>query len=263
MLQIDYYAYANRLVSVHPAEKAAFAAITMAICIASPSPLVYLAVTVLMAGVVVLGAGIPGTAYLKLLSVPALFLAVSAAVVAVSVSLSPVDYLVSIGAGSYLIGVHPRDLYTAFSLFFKSLGATSCLFFLSLTTPMVDLTNTLRKMRVPALIIDLMVIMYRFIFVLIETAEIIYTSQSSRLGYINVKTGWRSMGTLLASLFIRTCRRSEDLFTALSARGYTGDMKVLETRYAFSVLIIMAIIAIDALLALLNLAKGMGGGLFA
>lgn len=260
MFQIDQYAYTNRLLKVHPGEKMAFAIITMIICLISQSLAVMLAAIALMAAAVI-RAGIPLRVYIKLITVPALFLILAVGAVAVSISGQGEGYLWGIALGKFHIGVSPSNLYLAVLLFCRSLGAISCLYFLSLTTPMVEIISILRKLKVPSLFIELMGLIYRFIFVLVETAESIYTSQSSRLGYRNLKTGYSSLGALVGNLLISSYRRSEILFTALSSRGYTGELRVLETKYIVSGKNILAILAIDVLLVLLSLAEMSGGGL--
>lgn len=260
MFQIDSYAYSNRLYSTHPGEKFAFTVATMIICLASSSMITALAVTLLMAGAVVLHAGIPWRQYLKLMTLPASFLLVGVATVAVSVSASgqPEVYLFWFRAGSFSIGVRDQDLVVAAGIFLKSLGATSCLYFLSLTTPLVEIISILRKLKAPPLFIELMSLVYRFIFVLAETAEKIYTSQSSRLGYRTLKNGYFSLSQLISSLFVRTLYRSKELSKTLSARCYTGEIRVLETRHDISRKNIVMIIVLELLLAALALYDGGG-----
>lgn len=252
MLLIDCYAYSNRLLPVHPGEKTAFSLITMIICLASSSITTYLAVLLIMSGAVVIRAGVPWRPYLKLMAAPALFLFLCAATVAFSFSGQPDGYIFGFNLGGVFAGVHPRDLDTAARIFLKSLGATSCLFFLSLTTPVVEVFSTLRKAGAPALFVELAALVYRFIFVLTETAGRILTSQSSRLGYRNLRTGYSSLGLLVANLLAKTYRRSQDLFTALSARCYTGELMVLETGHQVSAKNIAVIVLVELFLAVLS-----------
>lgn len=255
MIGIDYLAHSNRLFSVHPGEKTAFTLITMIVCLASPSPAAPLAAVLLLAGITLLRAGIPWRPYLRLMSAPVLFLALGAAVVAVSFSRGAEGHLAGITLGEFSIGVASGDLAAAAGLFIKSLGATSCLIFLSLTTPMAEIVTVLRKARAPALVVELAALVYRFIFVLAETAESIYIAQSSRLGYRNVRTSYFSLGQLAGNLFARAYQRSQAMFTALSARCYNGDLKVLESDHKVSAGNVMAIIIVEVMLAALGLAE--------
>jgi cobalt/nickel transport system permease protein len=93
------------------------------------------------------------------------------------------------------------------------------------------LVDLLRRLRCPLLLIDLMTLIYRFIFVLLESLNDMYTAQDSRLGYINFRRGIVSAGLLGSQLFIDAYHRSQRLQVALDSRGYAGDLKVLPASY--------------------------------
>ncbi|OAT79954.1 cobalt ECF transporter T component CbiQ [Desulfotomaculum copahuensis] len=262
MFAIDQYAYTSRLRPVHPGEKLAFALVTMVICLASVSPAAPLAVLLIMTGAVLFRAGIPWRFYLKLMTLPLSFLIIGVLTVAVSISTGPPPPLLSGRTlGGITIGFTAASLQLAVLLFVKSLGAVSCLYFLSLTTPMVEVISLLRRFKVPALFVELMSLIYRFIFVIMETAEKMYVAQSSRWGYASIKTAYISLGQLVANLFGKSYHRSQALFTALQSRCYNGDLRVLETPRAPSRSNIMLIAAVDLFLAVLALYTG--GGLIA
>ena len=77
---------------------------------------------------------------------------------------------------------------------------------------MTDILEVLRKMRLPALLIELMMLIYRFIFLLLETASAIMTAQESRLG----KPGLQNKSPLIRSNGVCTlCSVDEALRRAL------------------------------------------------
>ncbi|MFZ5650445.1 MAG: cobalt ECF transporter T component CbiQ [Bacillota bacterium] len=256
MFSIDRYAYSNRLNSVHPGEKLAFSVFTMIACLASKSVIPCLAAAVMMSSAVVLRAGIPFLFYVKLMTLPSSFLVLGVATVAVSLSFSAPagDYLWGLEAGRIWVGVYARDAETAALLFFKSLGAVSSLFFLSLTTPVAEINWILRKLKAPSVLVEIMNLVYRFIFVLAETAEKIYTSQSSRLGYKNMRSGYRSFSQLLSNLFLKSYHRSGMLLNTMSARCFTGEIKVLDPGFKVSPRNLAAIILAEIALVSLSLA---------
>ena len=258
MFSIDSYAYSNKLRKFHPAEKCAFAMITLIICLVASSVPTSLSVFALMSVVVVGYAGIPARVFAGFMSVPISFLLVGVLTIAVTVTKEPLAFLFSVSMWGFNIGVTKVGSAAAVPLLFKSLGAVSCLYFLSLTTPMIDIVYVLKKMKVPALFIELMTLIYRFIFVLAETAEKIYTSQSSRLGYSGVKVAFSSLGELASMLFIKSFHRSQLLFQALSSRCYTGGLNVLDAEYRFSVRNLFFIVVLDAGLVALSLYSGGG-----
>lgn len=229
--QIDQFAYQSRLKRQDPKFKLLFALLTMGVCLWANSVLISLGVLGIMTGVTVKKGGIPLMFWLKLLLIPIAFLILGTISIAVSVSPNKTIFLVSLAVAKLQIGITPVGLTTAGHLFFKSLGAVSCLYYLSLTTPIIDLLQLLRRLKVPQLLVELMGLIYRFIFVLSETAAQMVTAQNSRLGYANLSVGYRSLGTLTATLFIRAYQRSTQLYTALEARGYDGELNVLEETF--------------------------------
>ncbi|MEW6274412.1 MAG: cobalt ECF transporter T component CbiQ [Bacillota bacterium] len=260
MLKIDQYAYTNKLRSVHPAEKLAFALVALAFCLASSSRLTFLLVIFLMAGLVILLAGIPALFYFKLMTMPMSFLVAGVLTVAFSFSRDAGSFWWGLPIGSYTVGVTAAGLEMAAGLFLKSLGAVSCLYFLSLTTPVVEILAVLKKLRLPPLFIELMSLVYRFIFVLFETAGDIYMAQSSRWGYASVRTAYFSLGQLAANLFAKSYYKSRMLLITLAARGYNGELNVLAESCNLSRKNIFLIILTG--LALLGVSLWSGDGKF-
>lgn len=253
MLKIDQYAYINRLSDVHPLEKIILATVTMIICLGFSSPAVSLAVLLLMSAATVLVAGIPARFFLKLMLLPFSFLVIGVLTVAVVLTGDPHPLLYWVRLGGYCLGVTASSLHLAVNLFLKSLGAVACLYFLSLTVHMVELFAVLRKVRIPALFVELMSLIYRFIFVLLETTDKIYIAQSTRWGYANLKTSYRSLGQLVSNLLRKSYSDSQMLYLTLTSRGYSGELKVLEREYTFSIKNLVIIAVVDSLLLLLGL----------
>lgn len=253
MLKIDQYAYINRLAHIHPLEKLVLSLTTMLICLAVSSPATSLLVILCMAGMVTIMAKIPVWFFLKLMLAPVLFLIVGVLTVAFVWVKGPSGVLWGFRLGHYTFGVTGQGLVAAGNLFLKSLGAVACLYFLSLTTPVVDLLAVLRSLRVPLLFIELMSLVYRFIFVLLETADKIYISQASRWGYASLKTAYASLGQLLSNLFTKSSHNYRMLYRTLTARCYTGELKVLENSYVLSRRNLLLIILFETALLLLSI----------
>lgn len=231
MTNLDNYAYSSKLKRVDPMKKLFFTLLTLSVCLWANSISIAFIVFWLMLGATVYEGGTPFTLFCKLMLIPMSFLIISVLTIAVNASHDQGDFLFSIPLERVYIGVSKIGIEAAVRLFFKSLGAVSCLYFLSLSTPMVDLLSALRRLKVPKLFVELMGLIYRFIFVLLETADTMLTAQNSRLGYSSLSSGYRSLGVLISTLFIRAYKRSDKLYTALEARGYDGELNVLEESY--------------------------------
>jgi cobalt/nickel transport system permease protein len=87
---------------------------------------------------------------------------------------------------------------------------------------------------VPSLLIDLIELTYRFIFIFLDTALAIHQAQASRLGYVSLRKGIRSLGLLISSLFLGVLQRSGQLTMAMNARGYQENLSYIEDTYTYS-----------------------------
>ena len=105
------------------------------------------------------------------------------------------------------------------------------MYFLSLNSPVTELTMALEKLHVPKLLVELMELIDRFIFVLAETASNIRTAQDSRLGYQDFRRSVSSLGMRSSMVFLRAWRKPERSYTALESRGYTGSLTTLTDAY--------------------------------
>lgn len=101
--------------------------------------------------------------------------------------------------------------------------STLCLFamiLLSNSTPFNDLLQTLRRLRVPGILVTIMALMYRYLFVLIDEAERLNRARRSRTFSTDRIQRWHVLGSLIGQLFIRSTERAERIYTAMTARGW-------------------------------------------
>ena len=226
MLLIDKLSYQSKLRYVNASEKLVYALLTLVLCVLSRS--VKVAVLVFAVnGVLTVGkGGIPLFRYIKLLMIPLAFLAAGMAAVMINVSRIPMDAF-ALPAGEWYITGSCEGIRCGLRLCITALSAVSSLYFLSLNTVMTDILCACRKLHFPPLLTELMLLIYRFIFVLFETASSITVSQQSRLGNRSFKTRIRSFGKLGSSLFILALKRSGALYDAMESRCYDGSIRVL------------------------------------
>ena len=231
MISIDKYAYQSKLRHIDPIQKVLFALLTLSVCVWANNELISVGVVLIMGCITAFAGGTPLRIFIRLLMVPVWFLLIGAITIAVGFSAEKEAFFAAIPIAGAWIGFSRTGLEEALRLFLKALGAVSCLYFLSLSTPMVAFLAALRRLRVPGLLVELMGLVYRFIFVLLDTANTIHTAQSCRLGYSEISGAYRSLGMMASAVFIRSYKRSEELYTALESRGYEGELNVLEDNY--------------------------------
>ncbi|MCX6686197.1 MAG: energy-coupling factor transporter transmembrane component T, partial [Methanoregula sp.] len=100
-----------------------------------------------------------------------------------------------------------------------------------LTTPMTDIFIVLRQCRIPEVVIDLAMIIYRTIFIIVDQVKQIYNAQVMRLGYSTFRESIHSFASMCGAVFIASWNAGEDLIRAMDARCYDGKFALLgETR---------------------------------
>jgi cobalt/nickel transport system permease protein len=134
--------------------------------------------------------------------------------------------------------------------FFRVESALSCLYFLVLTTSITDIFITLRRFKVPRVVVELSLLIYRYIFVLLEISIKMNTAQKLRLGNSGLITRMRSVALVAGNLFIRTLEQGERTFVAMNARGYDGNIRVLEDLPKPKKAAISGIVLFDIILAI-------------
>jgi cobalt/nickel transport system permease protein len=108
------------------------------------------------------------------------------------------------------------------------------------TTPLPDLLRGLRMMGVPRFLLEVAQFLYRYLFVISEEAQHMARAASSRGG--GAARQWWIRGALfgasagaVAVLFVRSYVRAEDIYRAMLARGYQGQLPELgPSRFQFA-----------------------------
>jgi cobalt/nickel transport system permease protein len=257
VLFIDQYAYINKLNKVHPGEKILFSVLTMCIAMASKSIAIHTIVFILMAIATLFLAGIPKKIYINLLMLPLSFIILGVLPILILISDSNVGFNLSIKVLNFYFGITNQGMYNALIIIFRSMAAAACLYFVTLTTTLIDILEMLRKAKLSQTIIEIMSLIYRFIFVLIDASFIIYHSQSARLGYSSISTSFRSLGKLVSMVFIKAYNNSQALYISLISRGYCGELHVISNEYTMNKANITVIILIE--LTLIGLSFILGG----
>lgn len=252
MILIDKLCYHSKLRYVNAGVKLSYTVLTLILCIVSRSVLIACIALAANAFLTIYKGGISWRRYLHLMKIPLIFLLFSTLAILVNISKTPLDAF-AFSVGSYYITGSFEGLFRGFQLILTALASVSCLYFLSLNTPMTDILNELRKMKCPALIIELMLLIYRFIFVLMAAASSITTAQHSRLGNKDFRTSCKSFGALGSALFIRAMKKSGDLYDAMEARCYDGTIHVLTENYPAKREEILMVILFELLLAALTI----------
>jgi cobalt/nickel transport system permease protein len=149
-------------------------------------------------------------------------------------------------AGWELVG-HRDGLLEGARVAGRILGGASLLAVVGFSTPFTELLAALSWLRVPRVLIDISLFAWRYLFLLLEDAQVVYHAQRNRLGYVGYGRGLRSFGTLAGVLVIKAFDNSQSITTAMVQRGYDGEMpqlahKPLRVAEVLSALVVIAVI---------------------
>jgi cobalt/nickel transport system permease protein len=115
----------------------------------------------------------------------------------------------------------------------KSWLSVQAALLLTFTTPFHDLVDALRDLRLPRILVAIISFMYRYLAVLGEEAGRMLRARSARsAGTSGGSIRWRARvtGQMVGTLFLRSYERSERIYAAMQARGFTGTFRHLATR---------------------------------
>jgi cobalt/nickel transport system permease protein len=172
-------------------------------------------VVALVAVVLALGpAGVPARTFGRAVRWPLAFVAIGAVTAVVSVD----------GNG---IGWAPDAAVRAGELVGHTVAGGAAVLLLATTTPVSDLLPELRRLRVPAAVVEVAGVVYRLLFVLLDSLRTIREAQTMRMGYSSVRRSYRSSGTLAAAVLIRSWDRARRLQDGLAGRGLDHGLRVL------------------------------------
>lgn len=228
MITMDAYASRSKLREVSPGAKAAYAVGTLLVCITVSSGALSAGIFCLMAVSCVAGSGLKAGTFIRLCALPLGFVLIGALTIALGLDAQPRGIAAVPLFGRYLVLTAAGGAQAA-QLVLNSMAGVSCMYFLYVTTPVGELLGLLNRLHCPKLFTELTMMVYRFIFILLDMAEGIHISQTSRLGNAGFAVSLRSAGILGGSVFIKAFKRSGEILNAMESRGYTGDFDYTES----------------------------------
>ena len=247
--ELDRSAYTNALAKCSPITKTFFALSALIISVSAPTFIVPVVVFVICT-ILVLGlAKVRAHLYFNLFAYPTYMLALSCLFLALFFGSGTT--LLEIQLPWFTWSIFKSGLSMSITTFLRVEGALSCLFFLVLTTSITDLCVLLRRIHMPQVMVELSMMIYRYIFLFLETSEQMSLAQTLRLR----RSGWlnriRALSMLIGSLFIRTLDQGERTLASMNARGYDGDIRILDDFASPKKLVLVGIVIFDVLLVIL------------
>jgi cobalt/nickel transport system permease protein len=117
-----------------------------------------------------------------------------------------------------------------FNILTKFIVTMLALIALVSTTRFAELLKGLEKLHVPKLLVIQLGFLYRYIFVLIDSAHHVLRARAGRkLRYLGAKTEIKTAGSMVGSLLIRSIGTAERISMAMQARGFDGTFRTYST----------------------------------
>jgi cobalt/nickel transport system permease protein len=119
------------------------------------------------------------------------------------------------------------------SILLKSWLSVQMATLLAATTTFPDLLAAMRALHVPRILTAIALLMYRYIFVLVNEAARLQRARDARSADPHGGGGgavvWRAQvfGGMVGNLLVRSYERSERVYAAMLARGYKGELLTL------------------------------------
>jgi len=125
------------------------------------------------------------------------------------------------------------------------------------TTRFPDIVHALEHLRVPSILTTIIAFLYRYLFVLADEVFRLLRAREARSAAMpGVRSGgsvaWRARvaGNMAGQLFLRSYERSDRVYNAMLARGYTGHLNTINPHELRRIDYIVTAVALFALLLL-------------
>jgi cobalt/nickel transport system permease protein len=203
---------------------------TILLCLFSTSYIPPLFIALVLTGAILFLARVDVKTYAELFIVPLWFAVMSVAGIILISGGQDIFWRWDI-LPSFSLSITRESINQGVFVFCRVIGGMSAICFISLTTPMTDIFIVFRQCKVPEIVIDLMMIIYRTIFIILDQVIQIYHAQVMRLGYSTWHESIHSFASLCGAAFIASWNSGEDLIRAMDARCYDGKFAIMgETR---------------------------------
>ncbi|MCL2712215.1 MAG: cobalt ECF transporter T component CbiQ [Methanomassiliicoccaceae archaeon] len=125
----------------------------------------------------------------------------------------------------YLFKITITDAGISFALllYARATAALFLMFSFALSTPIPYLANALKRLRLPDVFVEMTILIYRYTFLLIESAERMHLAAECKFGYSSYKKSMRTTARLAVGVFMRSLDTAEKGQITLQCRNYNGN----------------------------------------
>jgi cobalt ECF transporter T component CbiQ len=166
----------------------------------------------------------PPSIMVKLFIYAQIFIILGAAIFTI---VTPGEMLLEVTLLGFTVTITDAGVALAMMLYARATAAVLLMFSFAVSTPVPHLSAALRKMRLPDVFVEMMVLIYRYTFLLMESAERMHLAAECRFGYSGYGKSMRTTAKLTVGVFMRSLDTAEKGQMTLQCRNYRGEFRSL------------------------------------
>ena len=110
----------------------------------------------------------------------------------------------------------------AWLVLIRSVAGITMMMAFATSTPIPHLAQALRQIRVPDEICEIVVLIYRYAFLLLERLDTMWGAAGSRLGFSGVRRSISTAASIAVGIFTSSMNLADKAQVSLECRGYRG-----------------------------------------
>lgn len=217
MLIFDKYAYNNRIVNLSPVIKFFMYIALLVISFLGITSLQLLLIFTMIPLTIYI-AKVKTKIYFKwiLVTFPFVFISLVTFVLTFSENQNALIYSIPFSNG--FLGISTTSLNETITILLRVYSSLLSTYFFILTVPFQQLVQLLSKIKVPKFLLDIIILMYRFIFMFLHEFIVMRDTMDLKFGFKNTKSTYKSLGLLANNLFSKLMKANEHLNQMLELR---------------------------------------------
>lgn len=221
---LEYYSYNSKINSWNPHLKFWYSMVLIVLGIILSNIYISISIVFICGFITIFLGKISLKKYIDFFKVPIIFLLISVAVININFSKNITDFYY-FNIGDLYIYTTDENIKKSCILFWRALSGVSSMYMLALSTPLNEIIYVMKKARTPKIIIELMYLVYRFIFIMRDSYKSMRKSIESRLGFRDYRISLLSFGKIISNILIISLRKSNSFYDAMESRCYRGEIR--------------------------------------
>lgn len=110
----------------------------------------------------------------------------------------------------------------AWLVMIRAIAGITMMMAFATSTPIPHLAQALRQIRIPDEICEIVVLIYRYAFLLLERLDTMWSAASSRLGFSGFRHTMKTTASIAVGIFTSSMNLADKAQVSLECRGYRG-----------------------------------------